>query len=591
MCNAISETVHSFEKSGAEPAQLGSPTENHMNFKVNESATKLRGGYYTSPDIAAFLLRWVAGIRPKQLLEPSCGDGAFFRPLSSYAGLRQTRVVGFEIEGSEAAKSREALQVHQGDVDIRSRDFLGWSLTHLMEPQFDAAVGNPPFIRYQYLEPELQQRAERLFEYFNLPFTKHTNAWVSFVIASLALLRPGGRLAMVVPAELLHVLHAQSLRTFLGNHCSRILVVDPEELWFEDALQGAVLLLAEKKKRANEHGHGVAIVRTRTGSFLHDDPEHVFANADYANGDTISGKWMRGLLSQRQRDLFRDAGERTAVRRFVDVAKVDVGIVTGANKVFLVSDATVEEYDLHPWAHPMFGRSEHVRGVIYDEAEHQRNERDGFPTNFLWFTEDDARNLPESVRRYLRQAEEEGIHLRYKCRIRSPWYAVPSVYASPVGMLKRSHDFPRLLSNTLGAFTTDTAYRVAPKDGIAPQTLVFSFINSLTALSAELEGRHYGGGVLELVPSEIEKLLIPIRPASKTELRLLDRQVRTRSTAEELLSGQDEEVLLPSGFTKGECEELRAAWSLLKMRRHRATPNEGDQETSSVNGAEALAGA
>jgi hypothetical protein len=33
-------------------------------------------------------------------------------------------------------------------------------------------------------------------------------------------------------------------------------------------------------------------------------------------------------------------------------------------------------------------------------------------------------------------------------------------------------------------------------------------VNSLTALTAELEGRHYGGGVLELVPSEIEKLAV-----------------------------------------------------------------------------------
>jgi hypothetical protein len=40
--------------------------------------------------------------------------------------------------------------------------------------------------------------------------------------------------------------------------------------------------------------------------------------------------------------------------------------------------------------------------------------------------------------------------------------------------------------------------------------LVASFQNSLTLLSSEIEGRTYGGGVLELVPSEVARLKVPI---------------------------------------------------------------------------------
>jgi adenine-specific DNA-methyltransferase len=46
-----------------------------MNFKENETEDKLRGGYYTQPEIAGFLSRWVLHAKPKSLLEPSCGDG------------------------------------------------------------------------------------------------------------------------------------------------------------------------------------------------------------------------------------------------------------------------------------------------------------------------------------------------------------------------------------------------------------------------------------------------------------------------------------------------------------------------------------
>lgn len=563
-----------------------------MNFKENETTTKLRGGYYTSPEIASFLLKWVAAIRPRRLLEPSCGDGIFFRQMAGVVGLEQSSVLGFEIEPEEAAKARAAASTTPLEADVRNTDFLAWALTNIMAPSVDAVVGNPPFIRYQYLDATLQQRAERLFSCLRLPFTKHTNAWVSFVLGSLSALTPGGRLAMVVPAELLHVLHAQSLRNHLGTQCSRILIFDPEELWFADALQGAVLLLAQKKRTVEEASEGVAIIRTRTSAFLQSDPEDHFARADYANGDTVTGKWMRALLTHRQRELLTAAQQRPSVHRFAQVASADVGIVTGANKFFLVPDETVDRHALHDWAHPMFGRSEHVRGVIYDKAEHARNRKEGYPTNFLWFTAADEGRLTPSARSYLREGETAKLHTRYKCRIRSPWYAVPSVYSTPVGMLKRSHDFPRLIHNSVGAFTTDTAYRINPNEGVTPPSLVYSFVNSLTALSAELEGRHYGGGVLELVPSEIEKLLIPLVPASPQDLRVLDRDVRERADAATLLRLQDQRVLQPLGFSALEREELHDAWMLLRNRRHRIS--DGDdvgQTTSSTNGEPIDAGA
>ncbi|GAB0062040.1 hypothetical protein IBA8401_30690 [Pseudomonas syringae] len=49
-----------------------------MNFMINESAQKLRGGYYTPLDIASFLSKWVLSNGNSHILEPSCGDGIFF---------------------------------------------------------------------------------------------------------------------------------------------------------------------------------------------------------------------------------------------------------------------------------------------------------------------------------------------------------------------------------------------------------------------------------------------------------------------------------------------------------------------------------
>ncbi len=541
-----------------------------MNFIENESATKLRGGYYTDPDMASFLLRWVLQISPKSLLEPSCGDGVFLRALSDLAAQSVKCVTGFEIEKAEAAKaSYTAQSLRSTDVEIFSRDFLSWSLMQLSRaPIFDAVVGNPPFIRYQYLDDTLQEVSQRIFRLFSLPFTKHTNAWVPFVISSLALLRPGGRLAMVVPSELLHVLHAESLRVFLTRKCSRVLIFDPQELWFEDTLQGAILLLAEKKQTDDLPFKGVGIIPTRSKSFLFDDPEDYFSKAVYTNGETVNGKWMPALLSESERRVLRCARDNPLVFKFEDVADVAVGSVTGANKFFLVPDSIVNEYSLDEWAHPMFGRSEHVPGVIYDDSTVQRNQQLGMPTNFIWFTDERLKELPSSVQRYIRLGESQGLHKRYKCRIREPWYSVPSVYSTSVGMLKRSHDFPRLILNKVQAYTTDTSYRVNPKR-FDSASLVFSFVNSLTALTAELEGRHYGGGVLELVPSEIRKLLIPVQQADEKKTYRLDRLMRKNIAPELLLAKQDSATLKKMGFGDEARDELLHAWLRLRLRRQR----------------------
>ena len=540
-----------------------------MNFKANETAQKLRGGYYTPPDLAAFIAKWVAVTQPQRILEPSCGDGVFFDALAR-ASERPLSITAFELDPKEARKARSRAKKLDANTRVSASDFLGWALPNIRKDSgpFDAVVGNPPFIRYQYLPADFQLLAEAIFRRLDCRFTKHTNAWVPFILASVALLRPGGRLGMVIPSELIHVTHAQSLRTYLGAQCSRLVVVDPEQLWFRDTLQGAAILLAEKRKSSTQQCQGLGIISVKNREFAKEHPEPLFRSASTINGKTIAGKWTKALLDSETRALLEAAELVPQVHRFDDIAKVDVGIVTGANKFFLVPDETVEQYALHDHAFPMFGRSEHCPGVVYDDQQHLTNGNNGKPTNFIWF-KDAGVTRDSLVRQYIRFGEDQELHHRYKCRIRSPWYCVPSVYATDIGMLKRSHNTPRLILNEAKAFTTDTAYRIMASS-IAPNALVSCFLNPLTALSAELEGRHYGGGVLELVPSEIERLMIPVPEAVDVDLRSLDTAVRTEST-EHVLRENGRRILSPIGITTAAQDQLLHAWSTLRNRRHRVS--------------------
>lgn len=542
-----------------------------MNFIKNETAQKLRGGYYTPLDLATFLVRWVQEINPKSILEPSCGDGAFFDALAKVKASQKLTVLGFELDVDEAAKARSrAREVGLPAINVRSEDFLKWAIGEMDEDaaRFDAVVGNPPFVRYQYLPEQFQVCAEQIFNHLELPFTKHTNAWVSFILASMELLRPGGRLAMVVPAEIIHVTHAQSLRSYLGRVCRRIVIIDPQELWFKDTLQGAVILLAEKKHSEIEESEGLGMYPVKGREFIDLNPSKVFDAPQTMNGKTVQGKWTRALLDVATRDLFDEIAEMEEVYRFDDIAKVDVGIVTGANKFFLVPDDVVAMFELDKWAHPMFGRSEHCPGIIYDDRQHAANASKANPTNFLWFRESEGK-LDAAARAYIALGEEQELHTRYKCRVRSPWYTVPSVYSTEIGMLKRSHNTPRLILNRMGAYTTDTAYRIRAGN-VAAETLVGCFINPLTALSAELESRHYGGGVLELIPSEIERLIIPLPVDVHVDLVELDKDIRNLST-HQVLSRQGRVVLGGLGLSIAKQHCLLEGWRKLRDRRQRTS--------------------
>ena len=537
-----------------------------MNFKTLESVQKLRGGYYTPKFLTDYLSRWALLHNPKTLLEPSCGDGAFIKSCLELD--YSVSLTGFELDPIEASKAQEAVISFQ-NVEIYNSDFLSWALKEIKKPTvegFDSIVGNPPFIRYQYLPTEFQETAKEIFELLDCKFTKHTNAWVPFVLACLKLLNPCGRLAMVLPTEILHVLHAQPFRDYISNVCSQFLIIDPEELWFEGTLQGAVLFMAQKKDSSQNQGQGLTVHHVKDREFLSSHPESLFQNKTLGSSTSLKGKWTKALLSNSAKNILESLKENKQIYKFNTIAKVDVGIVTGANNFFLVDSQTIDKYSLQEWSYPMFGRSDHCPGIIYDNIQHLANESKGKPTHFVWFPKKTLE--PDSIAQaYVEEGISQELHLRYKCRTRTPWYSVPSVYSTKIGMLKRSHDAPKLVLNQLEAFTTDTAYRLTPLKS-SPEKIVGCFMNSLTALSAELEGRYYGEGVLELVPSEIEKVLLPDPDLFNEDITRLDSFVR-ENTMENTLAYNSSKILGKLNLSQKDQDILLNEWIQLKNRRQR----------------------
>jgi adenine-specific DNA methylase len=523
--------------------------------KTVPSEDKLRGGYYTPEGIARFLADWTAVAGPR-LLEPSCGDGAIFRELLRTAGDRLDGPVGVELNAAEAEKAA----AHGGTV-VQS-DFFAW-FTRGRHGTFDGVAGNPPFIRFGNWPDEARQRAFDLMRSVGLKPTKLTNAWVPFTVAAVLATRAGGRVGLVLPAELLQVTYAAPLRAFLTDNLSRATVVSFRRLVFPGILQEVVLLLGERGPGpALMHavevddasalaGLATAAERSQAAPALHHDNE----------------KWTKYFLEPKQIELLRALRARDGVRRLGDFASVDVGVVTGRNSFFVMTLDEATERGVDDFCVPLVSKSNQVPGIRYTEEDLEKQSANGARSRLLTLPQEPLKPRTR-LARYVKQGEDAGVHEGYKCSIRKFWWSVPSVSTPDGFMLRQIHTHPRLSANHTSATSTDTVHRVRTLGAATVDQLACGALNSLTFASAEVAGRSYGGGILELEPSEAESLLVPNVEAVTDDLVAeVDEHVRS-SRLQDALALVDSRLLVDGlGLSRQDVSLLQDTWSRLRDRR------------------------
>ena len=166
-----------------------------MNLKHQEQQEKLRGGYYTPPEISEFLVLWGMANNPQSILEPSCGDGAFIESLDSCCdSLEGVKFHGVELISSEASKARKKFSKLKekgclGTGVTRSEffEFISKKKKRTLKNGIDLVIGNPPYIRYQYFEHGRDIAESRLSE-LGIKTTKHANAWLHFLAESVSMM-------------------------------------------------------------------------------------------------------------------------------------------------------------------------------------------------------------------------------------------------------------------------------------------------------------------------------------------------------------------------------------------------------------------
>lgn len=532
------------------------------------TADKLRGGFYSPPGLVKACLDRVHALTSGQaalrILEPSAGDGAFIRGLARHDLSSQvSHVTAVEVNIAEAEKCRQSMRANALPGTVIPKSMLNGARSVL--GQYEATVGNPPFLRFQFLAEEDRRGALEVARESGVELGGVSNLWIPIFLSALNRLVSDGAFAFIVPAECFTGISASAVRRWLTRNVTELQVDIFPPGSFPTVLQEIVVISGRRAGRPVAMP-GIRVVEHHGGT-----PSTWTHELDEA-----TTTWTRYLLTPTQLSALSAVSSSKAFHRFSEVARLIVSTVTGANEYFSVDDNTLSRYALETWALPLLARIRYAPGIVFDDSDHKQLAVTGSVRWLLDFSAElpspEAAKLPS---RYLRLGEEQVLNRRYKCRIRAPWYRVPVVNPGRLLLSKRSHRYPRLVLNEAGVVTTDTIYQGHMNARYADHEadLVVGFHNTVTLLTAELEGRSFGGGVLELVPTEIGRLTVPLIPGISSRLPELDQHVRGLGVDSESIVERTDALLVDAlpDIAIDELVHLRAArMSLLKRRMDRA---------------------
>ncbi|MDE6342702.1 MAG: N-6 DNA methylase, partial [Muribaculaceae bacterium] len=158
------------------------------------------GQYFTISVIADFMVSLISHPRHSRVLEPACGKGVF---LDSLVGQGFSNISAYEIDPTLGARY----------------DFIKFAsfLSVPTSERYDVVIGNPPYIRWKNIEPELKAELES-----NPLWGKYFNSLCDylfiFILKSIEHLPDDGELIFICTEYWMNTTHSASLRNYMCEH-------------------------------------------------------------------------------------------------------------------------------------------------------------------------------------------------------------------------------------------------------------------------------------------------------------------------------------------------------------------------------------
>jgi type I restriction-modification system DNA methylase subunit len=240
----------------------------------------LLGQYFTPPALADLIIAFCVDGSTTHVLDPACGTGEFL--VRSYERLRRTTedshgellesiwgtdISHFPTELAVINLCRQDFSSPNNFPRVLVSDFFdlapgdtysfppatggkGQGKVPLLMPEFDAVVGNPPYLRWQKLDdldPMYRARLQRIAMDANVRAQELLDIYVLFFIHALDLVRPGGRIGFVTSNAWLATEYGVALQLFLLRDTKIVAIIGSEaEPFFPQAAINTVVTILER---------------------------------------------------------------------------------------------------------------------------------------------------------------------------------------------------------------------------------------------------------------------------------------------------------------------------------------------------------
>jgi type I restriction enzyme M protein len=237
-----------------------------------------KGQFFTPRHVVDFVVRMLSPRAHEVVLDPACGSGAFLAHARAHG---VTSVHGCDVDLRAVRVARLLALARGGDPQNIVR---GDGLRTEALPEADVVATNPPFAG---------RAPNDGFEVGRLVRTPERD--VLFLERALRLLRPGGRLGIVLPYNKANGESFSAVRRWLVEQARVLAIVGlPRETFLPHTSQRTFILFAKKRagpqrfERANENERTMFVVSERAGKDSGGEPILVGGRLDHDLDDVAT---------------------------------------------------------------------------------------------------------------------------------------------------------------------------------------------------------------------------------------------------------------------------------------------------------------
>lgn len=470
-------------------------------------ALRQKGQFWTPDWVAEAMVSYVVAGGSDHVFDPAVGAGAFFRAAKAITDLsgKSFVLLGTEIDHNAIEQARQNGLKESDLAHIQIRDFV-------LDPppsKFKAIVGNPPYIRHHRLPAQIKANLKKLSaQTLGTPLDGRAGLHVYFLLRALQLLKPGGRLAFIMPADTCEGVFSADLWRWITNNfrLEASVTFAPQASPFPGVDTNPIIFLIKNAKPTADFLWAQCL-KPQTRQL------RAWMSSDFEFKAEALTVHCRQLAEGLQTGLSRAPIEvRSSGSVLGDFAKVMRGIATGANEFFFLTGQQSAKLKIpEEFLIPAIGRTRDVCGDEINSETLLSLKKKGRPT-LLFSPDGRAIDLfPDSVRQYLRRGEALELNQKSLIATRKPWYKMEVRPTPPILFAYLGRRNTRFILNSakvvpLTGFLCIYPYR---GDDEFTKKLWEALRHPETIANLSLVGKSYGNGAIKVEPRALERLLIP----------------------------------------------------------------------------------